>query len=172
MIVVVNSTMGSSLPSNALPFISKYFNITQSSGKILPISIYLVGYIVGPLLFGPLSEAYGRKFIMISTFFLFTLFTLGCAVAPNWGALLIFRFLAGVSASSPIAINGGMYADLFDNPVTRGRAMATFIGVSKPIHSVIQSNTTRELALAHWLLLSYLDSSLRVLGGAGYSGLG
>lgn len=128
MLIVVNSTMGSSLPSNALPIISAHFNITSSTAEILPISIYLVGYVVGPLLFGPLSEAYGRQIIIISTFFGFTVFTMACALTPTWSGLLVFRFLTGVNASSPISVIGGIYADLYDNPVTRGRAMAVFIG--------------------------------------------
>ncbi|KAH7342469.1 major facilitator superfamily domain-containing protein [Rhexocercosporidium sp. MPI-PUGE-AT-0058] len=128
ILVVINSTLGSSLPSNAIPDISTYFNITSSYAKILPISMYLVGYVLGPLLFGPLSESYGRKIIMISTFFGFTVFTMACALAPNYPALLIFRILSGINASSPIAVVGGMYADVYNDPVTRGRAMATFMG--------------------------------------------
>lgn len=124
--------MGSSLPSNAIPFIADHFHITSSYSKVLPISMYLVGYIVGPLAFGPLSESFGRQIIMISTFAFFTIFTIACAVAPNWAALLVFRFLAGVCASSPIAVIGGLYADIYGDPVTRGRAMAVFVGVCKP----------------------------------------
>ena len=132
MVIVINSTMGSSLPSNAIPFIATYFNITSSAAEILPISMYLIGYVLGPILFGPLSETYGRRIIMSFTFILFTIFTMACALAPNYPALLIFRLLTGVNASSPIAVIGGVYADLFDDPVTRGRAMSVFIGVRLP----------------------------------------
>lgn len=141
MMVVVNSTMGSSLPSNAIPVIADYFDITSSTKKTLPISIYLVGYIVGPLVFGPLSESYGRKYIMVSTFVAFTIFTMACAVAPTWESLLIFRFFTGVSGSSPMALVGGLYADLYDDPVTRGRAMAIFIGVSRPGSNEVEDLT-------------------------------
>ncbi|PBP27481.1 major facilitator superfamily transporter [Diplocarpon rosae] len=128
-IVVINSTMGSSLPSNAIPIISKEFNVTSSYVKTLPISMYLLGYVLGPLLFGPLSESYGRRVIMLSTFFGFTVFTMACALAPNYASLLIFRLLTGINASSPIAVVGGVYADIYNDPVTRGRAMAgTCIG--------------------------------------------
>ena len=123
--------MGSSLPSNAIPFISAHFHITSSAAEILPISIYLLGYVVGPLLFGPLSEAYGRQVILMSTFLGFTIFTMTCALAPDWSGLLVFRFLTGVHASSPISVIGGVYADLYDDPVTRGRAMAVYMGVSQ-----------------------------------------
>lgn len=92
--------------------------------------MYLIGYVLGPLLFGPLSEAYGRKLVMVGTFFLFTIFTMACALAPNFASLLIFRLLAGVNASSPISVTGGVYADIYNDPVTRGRAMAVFMGVS------------------------------------------
>ena len=92
--------------------------------------MYLIGYVLGPLLFGPLSEIYGRKIIMISTFIAYTVFTMACALSPNWAALLIFRLLTGINASSPISVIGGLYADIYDNPVTRGRAMAMFMGVS------------------------------------------
>lgn len=130
MLVVVNSTMGSSLPSNAIPFISAEFNITSSYDDILPISMYLVGYVLGPLLFGPLSETYGRRTIMVITFICYTILTMACALSPNWAALLVFRLLTGVNASSPISVVGGVYADIFSDPVTRGRAMAMFMGVS------------------------------------------
>jgi MFS family permease len=94
--------------------------------------MYLIGYVVGPLLFGPLSETYGRKLIMMSTFFMFTIFTMGCALTQTWAGLLVFRFLAGVNASSPISVVGGIYADIYNDPVTRGRSLAVFMGVSLP----------------------------------------
>ncbi|CAG8973316.1 hypothetical protein HYALB_00000078 [Hymenoscyphus albidus] len=127
---VINSTLGSSLPSNAIPFISKAFHITSSYAQILPISMYLFGYIVGPLVFGPLSESCGRRYIMSTSFVAFTIFTLGCAVAPTWEALLFNRLLAGVTASSPVAVTGGIFADIYADPVARGRAMAAFIGAA------------------------------------------
>jgi MFS family permease len=171
MLVVVNSTMGSSLPSNAIPIISKYFHITSTYADILPISMYLVGYVLGPLLFGPLSETYGRKVIMLLTFGGFTIFTMACAVAPNFPALLIFRLLTGICASSPIAVVGGIYADIHNDPVSRGRSMSVFMGVSGPkvvINSclTVSGNLHRPSRRAdhfglhwsnHWLAVGLLD---------------
>lgn len=130
VLIVINSTLGSSLPSNAIPFIEAEWSVTSKEQSVLPISIFLVGYVLGPLLFGPLSEVVGRKIIMLSTFFFFTIFTMACALAPNWPALLVFRLLTGVNASSPITVVGGIYADIYKDPVTRGRAMALFMAVS------------------------------------------
>ncbi|CZS95513.1 uncharacterized protein RAG0_05120 [Rhynchosporium agropyri] len=49
---------------------------------------------------------------------------MACAWAPNYLALLIFRIITGVNTSSPIAVTGGMYTDIYNDPMTRGRAMA------------------------------------------------
>ena len=80
-ITVLNSTFGSSLPSNAIPYILTEFNVTSKTQASLPISVYLIGYVLGPLFFGPLSEQYGRKWIMVVTFCLFIVFTMACALA-------------------------------------------------------------------------------------------
>lgn len=124
--VTINSTLGSSLPSNEISFIADTFNITNKDVKILPMSIYLVGYVFGPIVFAPLSELYGRRWITISTFSLFTLSTMAAALAPNWSALLVFRLLAGIGASAPISVVGGIYADIYESPVARGRSVAVF----------------------------------------------
>lgn len=125
----MNSTMGSALPSNTINLITAEFDIHSDVLSVLPISIYLIGYVVGPLVFGPLSETYGRKWIMTGTFLMFIIFTMACALAPTWNALLIFRFFCGIGASAPIAVVGGVYADLYNDPVQRGRANAYFMGV-------------------------------------------
>lgn len=131
IIAVVNSTLGSSLPSGAINYISKDFQVTNEQQLVLPISLFLVGYVLGPIFFGPLSETYGRRIIMISSFAVFTVFTMACALAPSWPALLVFRLICGVNASSAIAVVGGLCADVFGDPVIRGRAMAIFMVVSE-----------------------------------------
>lgn len=105
------------------------FHVKDEEQLVLTTSMYLLGYVFGPLVFAPLSETYGRRILMLGTFFFYTVFTLACALAPNWPALLIFRLLQGIGAASPISVVGGIYADLFDNPVARGRAMACFMAV-------------------------------------------
>ena len=73
----------------------------------LPLAVFLIGYVFDTISFGPLSESYGRRVALLSSFLLYTLFTLACAVAPNWFALLKFRFIVGVGASAPPTVLGG-----------------------------------------------------------------
>ncbi|KPM39328.1 hypothetical protein AK830_g7228 [Neonectria ditissima] len=151
-LLVVNSTMGSALPSMAIPEIVKGFGVTSEEQRVLPISVYLIGYVFGPIIWGPLSEHWGRRNLSFITFFFFTIFTMACALAPNWPALLIFRFFTGAFASSPIAIVAGILADVYGEPTARGRAYAIFMVATTfgPILSPIVSGFTSQTIGWRW----------------------
>ncbi|KAI2641973.1 major facilitator superfamily transporter [Xylaria nigripes] len=165
MAVVINSTMGSSLPSMAVPAITEEWGVTSEIQKVLPISTYLIGYVLGPLLWGPLSEHIGRRKVTVVTLVSFCIWTLGCALAPNWPAFLIFRFLCGAFGSAPIAVVTGQLADMFDDPLTRGRAMAYFMVMTQggPLLAPIISGfcaTTVGWRWAFWVALIYAGLTL------------
>lgn len=127
---VMNSTIGSSICSNAIPQIAAEFHITNSEALVLPISVFLIGYIIGPLVWGPSSEYFGRKGPLLIAFCGFIIFMLACAVANSYPSLLVFRLLNGMAASAPIATVGGLFADVHDDPTKRGRLMAYYMAVS------------------------------------------
>jgi len=89
----------------------------------------------GPIVWAPLSEQFGRRWLVVGTFVMFCTWTLACALAPNWPAFLIFRLLVGVFASAPIALVAGIMADIYGEYRTRGRAMASFFAVSSSFFS-------------------------------------
>ncbi|KAK7717020.1 hypothetical protein SLS57_006427 [Botryosphaeria dothidea] len=130
MMSVMNSTISSSLAAGSTDQISEYFHITSQAQLVLPTSIFLVGYVIGPLFFGPLSESYGRKLIMIVAFAVFTIFTLACAVADTFAGLVVFRLLVGIPGSCAISVVGGVIADVYNDPTSRGRAMALFMAAT------------------------------------------
>lgn len=78
----------------------------------------------GPLFISPLSEIYGRQPVMNTCNILLTIWQVGCALSPNIGALIVFRFLAGIGGSACLSIGGGIIADLF---TTQQRGMATSV---------------------------------------------
>ena len=110
--------MGSALPSLAIPNIVEDFGITSQAGKVLPISVYLIGYVFGPLVWGPLSEHLGRRRLSLAAFALFCAFTLACGLAPNDIVLIAARALQGVGGAlltpgSLALIVGGMILSQF-----------------------------------------------------------
>lgn len=107
-----------------------YFGIASRSQLALLNSLYMVGYAVGPLIWGPLSEHIGRRPIMVTTYLAYILFSIACAAAPSWVALLTFRLLCGLSAAAPNVVASGLYADIFDEPSSRGLAMSVFMFIT------------------------------------------
>ncbi|KAL8715612.1 MAG: hypothetical protein Q9220_000949 [cf. Caloplaca sp. 1 TL-2023] len=55
IVSVINSTLGSSLPSGAIEYLADYFHVTSQAQLVLPISLFLVGYVFGPIVFAPLT---------------------------------------------------------------------------------------------------------------------
>lgn len=66
-LLVLNSTFASSAPSGIVEPLIAEFGFSQEIA-ILTISLFVAGYCVGPLLWGPLSESYGRRPIFLITF--------------------------------------------------------------------------------------------------------
>jgi multidrug resistance protein len=91
----------------------------------LGTSLFVLGFAFGPLIWGPLSELYGRKTPLFTGFFIFAIFNIPVAVAQNLQTIFICRFLGGLFASAPLAVVGGALADMWD-PVNRGIAIAVF----------------------------------------------
>ncbi|KAI9705695.1 MAG: hypothetical protein M1820_005105 [Bogoriella megaspora] len=127
ILAVLNSTIGSSIAANAMPQMSRKFHIANEAALVLPTSLYLFGYVVGPLGWGPTSEAFGRYPILMSSFSGYVIWTMACALSPSWTAFNVFRFFAGVCASCPISVVGGLFADVFNDMVSRGRALSIFM---------------------------------------------
>lgn len=121
-LLVLNSTFSSSAPSGIVADLERQFGFSQEVA-VLCISLFVAGYCLGPLLWGPLSESFGRRPIFLLTFLFYTGFQVGCALAPNTAAILIFRLLSGIFAACPLTNAGALLADVWD-PDRRGIAMA------------------------------------------------
>ena len=76
---------------------------------ILPLSMYVFGYMIGPLLATPMAELYGRRNVYWITMPALPLFTIIAAAANNLPTIIIMRFLAGTCSSGPFAMGAGTY---------------------------------------------------------------
>ncbi|KAI0749843.1 MFS general substrate transporter [Daedaleopsis nitida] len=123
-ILLFNATFASSAPSGIVPQLQREFHMS-SEVATLTIAIFVAGYCVGPLAWGPLSEEFGRKPVFLVSFVVYTGLQVGCALSPNTASILIFRLLSGIFAAGPLANSGAVIADIWD-PDTRGKALALF----------------------------------------------
>ncbi|KAH0352987.1 MFS general substrate transporter, partial [Aureobasidium melanogenum] len=132
MIVVSSGLMtfcvsfASSVFSTTTFVTAKLFGVS-SEVMILGLSLYVLGFAFGPLVWGPLSEAYGRTRPLFAGMIIFCIFQVPVAVAQNLQTIFICRFLGGVAGAAPLAIVGGMFVD-FMEPINRGVATSVFAG--------------------------------------------
>lgn len=102
----------------------KSFGVSEEV-VILTVTLFVIGFGVGPLLFAPLSEEVGRQIIYNTTLAVAVLFILPCALAKNIGTLLVGRFIGGIAFSAPMTLIGGSLSDIWPTK-QRGVAMAVF----------------------------------------------
>ncbi|MCJ1291774.1 Citrinin biosynthesis cluster MFS transporter mrr1 [Xylographa carneopallida] len=130
-------TFSSSVFSTATQVTAVEFGVSEEV-MTLGTSLFVLGFAIGPLIWGPFSELYGRTIPLFTGYIVMGILQIPVAVATNVETIMITRFLGGVFGCAPLAIVGGALAD-FWGPVDRGVAVAmfaaaTFIGpVAGPI---------------------------------------
>ncbi|KAF8847768.1 MFS general substrate transporter [Acephala macrosclerotiorum] len=121
-------TFASSVFSNATMDVAKLYHV-GAEVSTLGTSLFVLGFAVGPLVWGPGSELFGRKYPLFFGYFVFAIFQIPVAVAQNLYTIMLCRFFGGTFASAPLAIVGGALAD-FWGPVDRGIAVCVFAGAT------------------------------------------
>jgi multidrug resistance protein len=96
------------------------FHSTDTMLASFVVSVFVLGYMVGPFLIAPLSEMYGRVPLYHASNILFLIFTIACAVAQSLPQLIVFRLLAGVAGVCPLTIGSGTVADMIEQEKRAG----------------------------------------------------
>ncbi len=85
----------------------------------LTLSLFLAGYAVSQLLFGPLSDRFGRRGPLLAGCVLFTLGALGASLAPGITVLLAWRVVQGAGAGAGSVMAFAVVRDLFSGTAAR-----------------------------------------------------
>ncbi|KAL4886129.1 major facilitator superfamily domain-containing protein [Aspergillus karnatakaensis] len=93
--------------------------------SLVVVTVFVVGFGVGPMAFAPMSEMFGRRPVYAVTLLLAVIFVIPCAVAENIGTLIVCRAIDGIAFSAPMTLVGGTLADMWKNE-ERGVPMAAF----------------------------------------------
>lgn len=128
-------TFNSTAYASSEAHLVEYFD-ASTEVILLGVSLFVLGFAVGPLIFGPLAHLIGYRPVYIGTYICFTGFAFGVSEAKNIQTLIILRFFSGVFGSSSLnnvpATLGQIIA-----PATQGKymiwyALSAFAGESDP----------------------------------------
>lgn len=114
------------------------FGVTDAALQQI-LSVYLLSFAIASLFHGPISDAVGRKPVMIVGLSAFVLASIGCALAPNLPVLLGMRVLQGASAGAGQIISRALVRDLYSG-VQAQRVMAQIamiFGIAPAIAPVV-----------------------------------
>ncbi|RAL64300.1 hypothetical protein DID88_002192 [Monilinia fructigena] len=161
------SPLASSMFAPGVTFADKEFHNTSLILSSFTVSIFVLGYVVGPLILAPLSEIYGRRYVLTGGNIIFCLWQIGCALAPSLESLIGFRFLAGLGGSGCLTIGAGMIADLF-HADRRGLATSLF-SLGPLFWTCYWSNrwrfrSTKELAGVGFFWILFIAGTLITIG--------
>lgn len=111
------------LPS--LPALQAHFGADTASTQ-LTLSLYFVGLAIGQLIYGPVSDRFGRKAPLLFGLMLYSIVSLGCAYAPSMDSLIALRFLQALGGCAGMVITRAMVRDLFP-PQEMARVLSTLV---------------------------------------------
>ncbi|KAL1296732.1 hypothetical protein AAFC00_000202 [Neodothiora populina] len=116
--------VASSIDSSATKQAAAEFGVSEVA-ESCATGLYLIGFGAGALFAGPFSETLGRNPVYIVTMLIYMIFIMASGLAPNLGAQLAFRFLAGFFGSTPLTCAGGSLSDIW-NPIERTTTFPIF----------------------------------------------
>ncbi len=123
-LLTMSATWASSAYSAGTQPIAKEFHVGTQVAT-LGTTLFLFGFGLGPLLWAPLSEVFGRRVAVMVPMFVAMCFSFGSATAKDFQTLMLTRFFGAFFASAPVTNTGGVLGDLF-SPATRATALAGY----------------------------------------------
>ncbi len=109
-----------------MPMLSHAFGINAAESSLI-LSLSTITLAVGLLITGPISDAIGRKPVMVASLLAAALFTVGSALAPSWESVLLMRSMVGLALSGVAAV-AMTYLSEEIHPHHLGLAMGLYIG--------------------------------------------
>jgi DHA1 family bicyclomycin/chloramphenicol resistance-like MFS transporter len=119
------------------------------------ISVYMIAYALMSLLHGPVSDSLGRRRVILVGVVVFTLASIGCALAGSIEALLAFRALQGMSAGAGLIVGRAIIRDCFDG-VEAQKLMSTvsmIFGIAPAIAPIVGGWV---IGFARWPMIFWL----------------
>lgn len=103
-------TMQVMLP--ALPFVARDFGVPYAAAQ-LTFTVYLIGIALGQLIYGPLSDRYGRRPLLLAGLAVYLLGSIAAALAPSIGLLTLARAGQAAGACAGMVMTRAMIRDVF-----------------------------------------------------------
>lgn len=145
----------------ALPAIGDALGVANQNDRQLIVVLYMAGFSAGQILFGPLSDRFGRKPILMAGLAIFIVGTIGALSASSFEALLCARVVQGFGAASPRIIAIAIIRDLYSGrQMARVMSFAMMVFITIPILAPSAGQALIHIGDWHWTFYALLAMGL------------
>lgn len=127
----------------------------------LTMSAFMLSIAVTPLLYGPVSDRFGRKPVVVLGLALFVVASLACAVAQSLPALLICRFVQGIGAAATAA-TFAIIRDLFSETTARAKIANVMVAINV-VTIIAPTAGAALLTLGGWRLIYAIQAAIGIV---------
>lgn len=153
----------------ALPTIASSFGVASENDQQLIVVLYMAGFAVGQIFFGPLSDHFGRKPMLLLGLAVFILGTVAALWAKSFEMLLAARLIQGIGAASPRIIAIAVIRDLYaGRQMARVMSFAMMVFITIPVLAPSVGQALVHVGNWHWIFIVLL---VMAAGAAIWSGL-
>jgi DHA1 family bicyclomycin/chloramphenicol resistance-like MFS transporter len=130
MMAVTAISIDNLLP--AFPAIQARFGVVDPNSLQLLIYVYMIGFGTAQIVYGPLSDTYGRRSVLLAGLAIYVVGTGLAMVAPSFGWLLAARIIQGIGAASGRVLSTAIVRDRF-----AGREMASVMSLIMMVFLIV-----------------------------------
>ncbi|MEG8099408.1 multidrug effflux MFS transporter [Candidatus Liberibacter brunswickensis] len=150
MLMGINS-LGIDIILPCLSQISSFLKLSNENYRQHLISFYLIGYGIAQIFYGPLSDRFGRKVVMMIGLIIYIISTLVIVVIDSFSGMLFMRFIQGIGGAAPRIITISIIRDVYDgSEMAKVLSIAIMIFMIMPILAPGIGQATIFLS-GHWM---------------------
>ena len=116
----------------ALPNIADTFDVTDENDRQAIIPAYLIGFGIAQFFFGPITDRFGRRPVLLAGLAVYALAGVAAIFAPAFEALLAARFIQGVACAGPRVVANAIIRDCYE-----GRTMARVLSLAMVVFMAV-----------------------------------
>ena len=147
----------------AFPDMRNEFGMAPDSTQVSwIITSYFLGLAVGPWLYGPASDRFGRRAPLFAGLTLFIIGALLASVAPSWGWVIAARFIWGLGTAAPRALSTAMIRDRYEGSVM-AQLMSRMVAVFLLVPILAPSIGAGLIKIAPWRIVFWVPAGCALL---------
>lgn len=157
-IMTGNAALSLDMYLPAFPAIAGDFGVAEADVQVT-MSAFLAGFALGQVFYGPLSDRFGRRPVILSSLLVYGVISALCALSPEIDDLVFWRAVQGLAGASGSVLGRAVIRDVYEGPrLAKAMSMLMLVLTAGPMIAPLLGSFVLELfdwRAVFWTLASY-----------------